>query len=31
MSRTAWSYVSRIAWFDPESQQIAELPAGTGA
>jgi GGDEF domain-containing protein len=27
MSRTAWSYVSRIAWFDPETEQIAELPA----
>jgi GGDEF domain-containing protein len=31
MSRTAWSYVSRIAWFDPQSEQIAELPAATSA
>ena len=28
MSRTAWSYASRIAWFDQEREQIAELPAG---
>lgn len=28
MSRTAWSYPSRIAWFDPEAGQIAELPPG---
>ena len=26
MSRTAWSYGSRIAWFDRETRQIAELP-----
>ena len=26
MSRTAWSYKSRIAWFDRETRQIAELP-----
>lgn len=28
MSRTAWSYASRIAWFDQMAGQIAELPAG---
>jgi GGDEF domain-containing protein len=27
MSRTAWSYSSRIAWHDDVSGQIAELPA----
>ena len=27
MSRTAWSYASRIAWFDQAAGQIAELPA----
>jgi hypothetical protein len=27
MSRTAWSYASRVAWFDHEAEQIAELPA----
>jgi GGDEF domain-containing protein len=27
MSRTAWSYTSRIAWFDHADDQIAELPA----
>lgn len=27
MSRTAWSFPSRIAWFDRETRQIAELPA----
>lgn len=26
MSRTAWSFSSRIAWFDRETRQIAELP-----
>jgi hypothetical protein len=26
MSRTAWSYASRIAWFDRDTRQIAELP-----
>jgi GGDEF domain-containing protein len=26
MSRTAWSFGSRIAWFDRDSRQIAELP-----
>jgi GGDEF domain-containing protein len=26
MSRTAWSFGSRIAWFDRESRMIAELP-----
>ena len=28
MSRTAWSYPSRIAWYDQDSGQIAELPPG---
>ena len=28
MSRTAWSYASRMAWYDEAAQQIAELPAG---
>lgn len=27
MSRTAWSYPSRVAWYDEKSQEIAELPA----
>ena len=27
MSRTAWSYASRVAWYDEASGQIAELPA----
>ena len=27
MSRTAWSYASRVAWFDHDAGQIAELPA----
>jgi len=27
MSRTAWSYASRVAWYDEDSRQIAELPA----
>ena len=27
MSRTAWSYSSRVAWHDQASGQIAELPA----
>ena len=26
MSRTAWSYRSRIAWFDRDKREIAELP-----
>ena len=26
MSRTAWSFGSRIAWFDRETRQIAEMP-----
>ena len=26
MSRTAWSYSSRIAWFDRDRREIAELP-----
>jgi len=26
MSRTAWSYASRLAWFDQAAGQIAELP-----
>jgi GGDEF domain-containing protein len=26
MSRTAWSFGSRIAWFDRDTRQIAELP-----
>ena len=26
MSRTAWSFGSRMAWFDRETHQIAELP-----
>jgi GGDEF domain-containing protein len=26
MSRTAWSFASRIAWFDRDNRQIAELP-----
>lgn len=26
MSRTAWSFTSRIAWFDRETRTIAELP-----
>lgn len=28
MSRTAWSFASRIAWYDEASGAIAELPAG---
>jgi GGDEF domain-containing protein len=27
MSRTAWSYASRVAWYDHAAGQIAELPA----
>lgn len=26
MARTAWSYASRLAWFDDQAGQIAELP-----
>ena len=28
MSRTAWTYASRVAWFDPAAEQISELPPG---
>ncbi|HZY18428.1 MAG TPA: GGDEF domain-containing protein [Ramlibacter sp.] len=28
MSRTAWSYASRVAWYDEKARQIAELPSG---
>jgi GGDEF domain-containing protein len=31
MSRTAWSFGSRIAWFDRERREIAELPLTDGA
>jgi hypothetical protein len=31
MSRTAWSYSSRVAWHDQASGQIAELPASEPA
>lgn len=27
MSRTAWSYASRLAWYDPAQDRIAEVPA----
>ena len=30
MSRTAWSFSSRIAWFDRERREIAELPLTDG-
>ena len=30
MSRTAWSFASRIAWFDRETRQISELPITDG-
>jgi GGDEF domain-containing protein len=30
MSHTAWSYGSRIAWFDRERREIAELPLTDG-
>ena len=30
MSRTAWSFASRIAWFDRETRQISELPLTDG-
>ena len=30
MSRTAWSFGSRIAWFDRETRQISELPLTDG-
>ena len=30
MSQTAWSYGSRIAWFDRERREIAELPLADG-
>lgn len=29
MSRTAWSYASRVAWYDETSRQITELPLAT--
>lgn len=28
MSRSAWAYPSRVAWFDQSAGQIAELPGG---
>ena len=31
MSRTAWSYESRVAWHDQASGQIAEVPDGEPA
>ena len=31
MSRTAWSYASRIAWFDRDKREIAELRLVDGA
>jgi GGDEF domain-containing protein len=31
MSRTAWSYASRLAWFDQSVGQIAELPVADPA
>ncbi|MBK0393293.1 diguanylate cyclase [Ramlibacter sp. CrO1] len=31
MSRTAWSYASRVAWYDAGSRQITELPLPAGA
>ena len=31
MSRTAWSYSSRVAWFDWALGQVAELPASAAA
>ncbi|MBC5764299.1 diguanylate cyclase domain-containing protein [Ramlibacter albus] len=31
MSRTAWSYASRIAWFDDARGEIAELPIADAA
>lgn len=31
MSRTAWSYSSRVAWFDNDAGQIAELPPAAPA
>jgi GGDEF domain-containing protein len=31
MSRTAWSYSSRVAWFDQAQGQIAELPVADPA
>lgn len=31
MSRTAWSYASRLAWFDQSMGQIAELPLADAA
>jgi GGDEF domain-containing protein len=31
MSRTAWTFGSRIAWFDRDRREIAELPLADGA
>ena len=31
MSRTAWSYASRVAWYDETSRQITELPLASAA
>ncbi|HVZ43250.1 MAG TPA: GGDEF domain-containing protein [Ramlibacter sp.] len=31
MSRTAWTYPSRLAWYDRSAGQIAELPLGDAA
>jgi hypothetical protein len=29
MSRTAWSYASRIAWYDEAARSMAEVPAAS--
>ncbi|HZY15872.1 MAG TPA: hypothetical protein VFE74_04540, partial [Ramlibacter sp.] len=31
MARTAWSYASRLAFYDQQAGQIAELPPEDGA
>jgi hypothetical protein len=31
MSRTAWTFGSRMAWFDRDKREIAELPSADGA
>lgn len=31
MSRTAWSYPSRVAWYDEDTRQITELSVGAAA
>lgn len=31
MSRTAWSYASRVAWYDETTRQITELPLARAA